>query len=120
MDGVFSLVLEKQSVQNPDVGANIVVTTQKHIHYMPFFHPAVSYIQRKLWVYEKYRKSYYRIIARLLKPEKKKGIFLFYYYFLSLSLVSTFLKSNLFSHLKSQIFHSQLFLHIPWLSRNKI
>lgn len=65
--GVFSLVLEKQGVQNPDVGTNIAVTTQKHIHYMPFFHAAVSYIRRKLWVYEKYRKNNYRIIARLLK-----------------------------------------------------
>lgn len=113
MDGVFSLVLEKQSVQSPDVGANIVVTTQKHIHYTALFHPAVSYIQRKLWVYEKHRKNYYRIIAGLLKSGKKRGILKFHYYFLSLSLVSTFFKSNLFSHLRSQIFHSQLFLHIP-------
>lgn len=75
MEGVFSLVLEKQSVQSPDVEANIVVTTQKHIHYKALFHPAVSYIQGKLWVYEKHTKNYYRIIARLLKSEKK-GIFL--------------------------------------------
>lgn len=71
----FQFGFGKTDCAKPDVGANIVVTTQKHIHYMPFFHPAVSYIQRKLWVYEKYRKNYYRIIARLLKSEKKGGIF---------------------------------------------
>lgn len=77
MDRVLGLVLEKQSVQNPDVGANIVVTTQKHIHYMPFFSPSCILYPKKtvgLWEIQKELLQNYCKIAQVWK--KKEGFFI--------------------------------------------
>lgn len=75
VERVFCLVLEKHNIQNPDAGTNTVVITEKHSHHLSLFHIAVSYIQRKMWFYEKYRKYYYRIVVRLFKCTKKDFLF---------------------------------------------
>lgn len=71
MERVFCLVLEKHIIQNPDLGTNTVGITEKHVCYLSLFHIALSYIQRKMWVYEKYRKYYSRIVVQLFKCTKK-------------------------------------------------
>lgn len=78
MERVFCLVLEKHIIQNPDLGTNTVVITEKHICYLSLLHIASSYIQRKMWVYEKYRKYYSTIVVQLFECTKK-DFFIFYH-----------------------------------------
>lgn len=93
--------------------------TKTYSLYALFSSSCILYPKKTVGLWEM-QKELLQNYCKIAQIRKKKRHFLFSYYFLSLSLVSTFFKSNLFSHLKSQIFHSQLFLHILWLSRNKI